>query len=799
MSLFHVQEWYQNIVSGARTMTVAQMIDYRDQLIVGSLEGILSVVDPGRDLEHRQEMAVIAEIQLSKPVLQVITGKFLSGYDQLLIAALHPRSLVYFRLVSNDEESYKLEQIFEHKLQGDSAFNMCQGHFGRSHITQICVQSLSCALSIFEGENRVLHRRIPDCVHPGPIDYTSFSESMLLASGGYLTSIRYSVLTTAQTGQSKKLNPDWSLNLGDTALDLTVIGVLPIQPSIVVLCRRVVYCITHGGTPRFMIRLQCVAMCMMIYNSNRDAGIQICVGTSTSTLLFYHDTKMLWSAQLQFVPVYINISSFNESLRCLLSILSDDSKVFIGYLGTEPSLYRMPVTESRFIDFEERKSKMREYEETIWKHSRDNPESKTGEVDKGLQLKVDLNMDSKSMAYDTNESVPSATAIVTVQGLKDQVDILFQGDIFAHRTNFSFTSREMGNIPITMFVRDRPVLDPRCQIVAISNNAEIVVHELALPLQLICNVAPPLRTSTFKISIDSTMASVEVGKLFPEFEQESQSGIAFQPFGSPEATVSLFVSAKTNRYRIQSDSTDFFYVIFAELVKRIQKHQPDVKLHCPVPLHLFITAISKHIQLEQKRDSVDEDVRRLSIQMRHVETVLLGKLRSDREPFTTGINALINYTYKEIMTGLDKLLEIDSHLNQAGRRPLRALINLMYAVLELADVCLPFDGRILDGTDQKFSERITYVLSTETSNEVERSPTTEDASGKISHFLVSFCERGGNLSGIAEVDEDGEEDAEEREKKEETEKEEALNKAESAFEFVDLQTGSLPANFGTSS
>lgn len=91
------------------------------------------------------------------------------------------------------------------------------------------------------------------------------------------------------------------------------------------------------------------------------------------------------------------------------------------------------------------------------------------------------------------------------------------------------------------------------------------------------------------------------------------------------------------------------------------------------------------------------------------------------------------------------------------------------------------------------------MLSTDTSNEVERSPTTEDASGKISHFLVSFCERGGNLSGIAEVDEDGEEDAEEREKKEETEKEEALNKAESAFEFVDLQTGSLPANFGTSS
>lgn len=40
MSLFHVQEWYQNIVSGARTMTVAQMIDYRGEftLALGNLE-----------------------------------------------------------------------------------------------------------------------------------------------------------------------------------------------------------------------------------------------------------------------------------------------------------------------------------------------------------------------------------------------------------------------------------------------------------------------------------------------------------------------------------------------------------------------------------------------------------------------------------------------------------------------------------------------------------------------------------------------------------------------------------------
>uniref|UniRef100_A0A915EB74 PTHB1 N-terminal domain-containing protein n=1 Tax=Ditylenchus dipsaci TaxID=166011 RepID=A0A915EB74_9BILA len=223
MSLFHVQEWYNNIISGARSMAIAQLVDYRDQLVIGSLEGLLTVLDPGRDLEHRQEMSVIVEQQLGKSILQVSIGNSwettirVSGEGDckcrklnylVLIAALLPRSLLYFRLLSNEEESYRLEQIFEHKLPGEIAYNMCQGHFGRSHITQICVQSINGSLWVFDGENRALHRRINDCLHPGPIEYTTFSESMLLTSGGYLSSIRYNMLTTTTGagGPTKKLN-----------------------------------------------------------------------------------------------------------------------------------------------------------------------------------------------------------------------------------------------------------------------------------------------------------------------------------------------------------------------------------------------------------------------------------------------------------------------------------------------------------------------------------------------------------------------------------------------------------------
>lgn len=51
------------------------------------------------------------------------------------------------------------------------------------------------------------------------------------------------------------------------------------------------------------------------------------------------------------------------------------------------------------------------------------------------------------------------------------------------------------------------------------------------------------------------------------------------------------------RYRVQSDSTDFLFILIRELIIRIKKHQPNVKLYSPVPLHLFITGITRYLEV----------------------------------------------------------------------------------------------------------------------------------------------------------------------------------------------------------
>lgn len=86
--------------------------------------------------------------------------------------------------------------------------------------------------------------------------------------------------------------------------------------------------------------------------------------------------------------------------------------------------------------------------------------------------------------------------------------------------------------------------------------------------------------------------------------------------------------------------------------------------------------------------------------MRHVETVLLRKMKSERGESTSHVNALVNYTYRELLVALDRLGVIDAQLSLRGLQPLRSLLNLMYSILALSDVQLPFDGRVLDVSDQ---------------------------------------------------------------------------------------------------
>nr|CAD2143253.1 unnamed protein product [Meloidogyne enterolobii] len=109
--------------------------------------------------------------------------------------------------------------------------------------------------------------------------------------------------------------------------------------------------------------------------------------------------------------------------------------------------------------------------------------------------------------------------------------------------------------------------------------------------------------------------------------------------------------------------------------------------------------------------------------MRQVETVFLSRLKAsqnenimenhERMP----VESLVEYSHKELMKTLDQLNSISqSQLNTKKRKSLGSLLNLMNSTLKLNGIQLPFDGRILEGSDLTLSEQLSQLLNSQTEN-----------------------------------------------------------------------------------
>ncbi|KAL7077385.1 hypothetical protein ACQ4LE_002882 [Meloidogyne hapla] len=867
MSLFQFQEWFSATQPNSFSLAIAKLIEERDQIIVGSLDGIIAVFDPGREPDHRNEMGGLATVQISLPILQLSTGYFLPssyGPETIIIVALTPSTLIYLKINQNAQTSFECEQLFEHKIPGPPAFNFCQGYFGRGSVEQICVQSLQGGLILYEAENKVLQRSIPDILHPGPLGYSSNTESIIIASGGYLKSVRYNTLIATGT---KQIYIDWTLPLGDWAIQMVILlgdsstsfssrpssavafnsstsaqnSLFP--PSIIVLCKRILYCITHNGSLRYSIRLQTVALSLHILPQGRNLNnkinqqqqtilpIPIIIGTGGKTLLFYSDNKLIWNVQLPFAAQIVETCTFNDSLRSMIVLLSENSNnLLVGYLGTEPSLFKMPASETRFINFEEKKKELREFEKIIFLSGREGENKE--KINK--KFNIEINIDKNSKSFNLNEGIKSATIKINFNE-ENKINgelILNNNNLYCLQGNHQILKEIEKFYSFTLFCHENTVLDNKIQILLIIE-AEYNLIELFIPLLLICREVPPQRQATFKLSIDSTQPALDIDILFPEFSRKNpeysrtnknnkkdeeiekeispiknnpnnieskRTSIALQPFfGESNTTVSLFISTKTNRYRIQSDNTDFVFVIFSNLIERIQKNQPEARLHCPVPLHLCLTEIFKYIEAEEECDNLEKQANILAKQIRQVETVFLSRLKSsqnenlmenyERMP----IEALFEYTHKELIKILDQLNSLmQGQLSTKKRKSLGSLLNLMNSTLKLYGIQLPFDGRILEGNDQTLSEQLFQLLNSQ--KEINKKLN----SSEIGNLLTNFCERNeGNLRGIVEEEEDEEEEEENeinKEKEKEKELNEVLIKSEEFMEFVEFESGSLQQN-----
>lgn len=158
----------------------------------------------------------------------------------------------------------------------------------------------------------------------------------------------------------------------------------------------------------------------------------------------------------------------------MLTCVSDDFRLLIGCLGTEPSLFRMPVTEARFIDFEKRRQEMEQFERTIKAHAKDTKLA----ASPSLQLTVSVELASASVsaglvrspqtAQEGFEGAPSAAVRVEVQAAAAAVDVSFRSEAFCSQAHFCLRAPFPQTVSIAVFARDRPVQDSRYVVTGVS-------------------------------------------------------------------------------------------------------------------------------------------------------------------------------------------------------------------------------------------------------------------------------------------------------------------------------------------
>lgn len=299
MSLFKVREWWSTHCGSDENFdTNCLCIGNADnnpaktnQILVGSHSGVLRVYQPSCKMEEDGTFEgykpdhLLLECQMSQAVLQVSLGKFVSGSDKVYIALLHPRKLSVYSITGNAGDAepgtqYHLSLMYEHNLQY-SSFSLVKGTFGGVKDREfVCVQSVDGALSFFEQGSFAFTRFLPEFLLPGPFAYVSKTDSFVTVNTAFhFESYRFQTLAVATEAakkppddadvilKGKRIVADWSVSIGEEAMDITVADFSNAPTLILVLGERTLFAFKPSGELHFLKMLDYSSACLFPYPS----------------------------------------------------------------------------------------------------------------------------------------------------------------------------------------------------------------------------------------------------------------------------------------------------------------------------------------------------------------------------------------------------------------------------------------------------------------------------------------------------------------------------------------------------
>jgi Bardet-Biedl syndrome 9 protein len=358
MSIFTARELWSTRITGeefdSRCIAVGNADNRKgasQTVVAGSLQGILRVWRPEkRDFSPSD---LLLEQDLGAPIIQVSLGNFSRQFGPICIGVLHPRAFSVYELSNslsaqsdNGSGIVQLHLLYTHQLQ-HVAHMFCFGPFGKRSAQDnelVCVQSMDGLLSFFDDRAFLFARFLPLFLVPGPLIYISDTDAFVTVNSSFeLMAIKFHVIASCEDqansnsssslsadmsssspdaakvieiGTTKRLHVDWSLQLGEMAIDIQVAKqqrqTAVSASDIIVLCEHHIFSVTPNGVIRSQRRLGYHPMCAKAYPvAEIFSNFPICnllVASAEGQLRVYADNSVVWMARLPFVACSVLIA-----------------------------------------------------------------------------------------------------------------------------------------------------------------------------------------------------------------------------------------------------------------------------------------------------------------------------------------------------------------------------------------------------------------------------------------------------------------------------------------------------------
>lgn len=427
-----------------------------------------------------------------------------------------------------------------------------------------------------------------------------------------------------------------------------------------------------------------------------DPRLIISIVSDSGSLLIYEFTTMIWAAQLSNVPVAIQRANFKELPGSIVT-LGEEGSVNVGFLGSQPSLFKVPPLNLQEMNFDKAQKELDELEVEI-KAGIDFTDislsNSSAERDLNIHVIIgsELEIFNSNLSYTLESDEPKMVKITVSLKSKinlEQVQVHLSvcpplkclKNLYVFKEFQSETPQKFETWIYMSDKMDVPNLEVHIFTSFINKQSipRILEKIVYLPPALILKPCPPQKDGLVKITFSVENGFSELCKIFPEFSYDKGiQAIGLKSIYSDSITT-IVAAKNSNRFRVQSDEISSISLILSIFFKRIKeqrvassiernenKHEssnPKITTSANLPVEQILDRVEKHFNIREELKNMLVELESKCGQMRLVERRLIVKIQ-DRQPGALGgISILLKNTHIDLMKTTQKLKEIRKNLN----------------------------------------------------------------------------------------------------------------------------------------